>query len=131
MWSTKVAIRVTLVVLLGVGLVLSGCSGGGGPGQPQPANTGTVRGQVVYFDFPNLPATGIEVWVGNFQTTTQDGWFEVDVPPGNYTVVVVPPEGFQLPPGDPPQVAVAAGQVVVLPDPFVLITEDDTPPDPY
>ncbi len=124
---------VGLVALVGVALIAVGCGGSDGPGrgnQP-PAGTGTVRGQVTYLDFPDLPATGVVVRVGTYETQTEDGWFEVNVPKGTYTVTVVPPEGFSLPPGAAPQVTVNEGETVTLAEPFVLISEDDNPPAPY
>lgn len=123
------AIAVTLLVFALVWL--SGCGGGGvGPGRPMPQNTGTVRGQVVYMDYPDNPPTGVEVHVGNVVTYTENGWFEAQVPPGTYTVTVVPPEGFTLPPATAPTVTVVAGQTVTLEQPFVLIHDTDQPPTP-
>ena len=127
---TRTSIRTLLAVIAGVALlaVVVGC--GGDNAAPPPANTGTVRGQVVYFDYPNLPVTGVEVHVGNTVVYTEDGWFEAEVQPGTYQVVVIPPEGFTLPPGNPPTVTVLAGQTVTLPEPFVLLHESDQPPNP-
>lgn len=123
---------VCLAAVVAVALVAAGCGGSDGPGrgnQPR-AGTATVRGQVTYLDYPGLPATGVVVRVGTYETVTEDGWFEVNVPAGTYSVTVVPPEGFDVPPGAAPQVTVNEGETYTLPRPFVLTTEDDRPPAP-
>ena len=124
-----------LVALLTVVVACSGCGGGGGgPVRPEPRppeGTGIVKGQVVFFDYPDLPPSGVVVRVGNTETQTgDDGRFEAYVRPGTYTVTVVPPEGFALPPGPAPTVTVGQeGETVTLSQPIVLITSD-SPPNP-
>jgi hypothetical protein len=132
-------------VLIAAGMWLAlvlGCGGGGGVGggggQQQPTGTGTVRGEVRYFDFPEQPVTGVEVrlvQVGGTRVVTcytQDSWYEAYVLPGTYRIVVTPPEDFALPYADAqaPQVTVgSAGQVVTAPR-VLLVYATDRPPQP-
>lgn len=131
--------RSTVALLVAAGLlvwVLSGCGGAGGPGQSQypPAGKGVLRGQVVIFGHEELPVTGVVVQakIGATvvqTTTTVNSQFDLVVDPGTYTVRVIPPEGFALPPGGEEVVATAwQGLITTLPAPFVLIEETDLPP---
>jgi hypothetical protein len=130
--------RSTVALLVAAGIVawaVGGCGGGGGPGQSQypPAGKGVLRGQVVIFGHEELPVTGVAVraTMGSsvVQTTTVNSWFDLVVAPGTYTVTVVPPEGFALPPGGEQVEATAwQGIITTLPEPFVLIEETDLPP---
>ena len=121
-----------LVVAIVTVLALAGCGGGGSPSgnQGPPADKGVVRGQVVYMDQPNLPVTGVQVHVGDIVVETRDSWFEATVDPGDYEIWVDPPEGYVVASNAHVDVQVAAGQTVVLDDPFLLLDENDQPPAP-
>lgn len=122
-------------------LVLSGCGGssggpGGGQGSGIPAGKGVIRGEVVIYGHEDSPVGGVVVQARQGTTVIQsttvvNGRFQLVVDPGTYTVTVLPPEGFALPPGGNQIVATAEqGTVTTLPKPFVLFEETDLPPNP-
>ena len=121
-----------LVAVIAAVVALVGCGGGGSPSgnQGPPTGKGIVRGQVKYFDQPDLPVTGVQVHVGDTVVETQNSWFEATVDPGEYDIWVEPPEGYVVASNAHVQVQVAAGQTVVLDAPFLLIDENDQPPAP-
>ena len=89
--SLLLAVAVTCVV------ALSGCGGNGG-GNQQPANTGTVTGEIYGRQGGQfVPLGGQLASIGNRTATSQPGtgrFAITQVPAGAFTVVITPQAGY-------------------------------------
>lgn len=135
----------TLCTALGVVtlllVVMSGCGGGGG-GVPPPADTGSVSGQVLYYNDQPLGGVtvsvvyvmnvdGQEVTVEKVAVSDDNGNFRITgIDPGrNRLLRIVPPDWLAVPSQTAVYVDVVADQNTVLPAPVMLIPVGEGPPD--
>lgn len=123
-------IAAVAVIALVAGTV--GCSGGSSVGGDDPAvDTGSVSGQVLYFD-NDQGLQNIQVTVaGQTAMTDENGNFTVtNVPAGtDREVVLTLPDWLVMPTNEPILVDVAADQTTNVKK-IYLIGAEDRPPDP-
>jgi hypothetical protein len=106
-------IRARFAVLVLATSVLAAC---GGPSVPPAMNYATIRGRA-YDSATNAPVAGVQVVVDTILTATtgSDGTYRiVNVPIGQYSLVVQPPQGYGAPSQPAYNGSVATGETASI-----------------
>ncbi len=120
-----------LVLVVSAALLITGCDGGGGDGQP--ANTGTITGTIVHAG-TSVPLGEITVSAGGVtDTTANDGTFRLPgVNAGQYTLDIDPDpdRNLAVAPGSDLSVEVTAGGTNAL-GTILMVNALDLPNPPF